>query len=111
MSNSMDDIADWRKKIDELDRRLVELINERAKCAQEIGKLKRNTQMPIYEPDRERTIFENVHRLNQGPLPDRELTRIFERLIDVMRKLQEDEIRAGQKKPAGDTELEAEVND
>ena len=112
MSNALDDIADWRKKIDELDRRLVELINERAKCAQEIGRLKRNTQMPIYEPDRERTIFENVHRMNQGPLPDRELTRIFERLIDVMRKLQEDEIRAGQKKAGvGDTELEAEIND
>ena len=109
---SMDGIADWRKKIDELDRKLVELINERACCAQEIGRLKRNTQMPIYEPDRERTIFENVHRLNQGPLPDRELTRIFERLIDVMRKLQEDEIRAGQKKTqSGDTEIEAEIND
>ncbi len=112
MSNSMDDIADWRKKIDDLDRQLVELVNERAKCAQEIGRLKRNTQMPIYEPDRERMIFENVHRLNKGPLPDRELTRIFERLIDVMRKLQEDEIRGKEKKrAAGDTELEAEVND
>ncbi len=112
MSKPLDDIADWRKKIDHLDRQLVELINERAKCAQEIGRLKRNTQMPIYEPDRERTIFENVHRINQGPLPDRELTRIFERLIDVMRKLQEDEMRAGQKKTAAsDTELEAEVND
>jgi len=109
---SMDDIADWRKKIDDLDRRLVELINERAKCAREIGRLKRNTQMPIYEPDRERTIFENIHRMNQGPLPDRELTRIFERLIDVMRKLQETEIRAGQKSAReGDTELEAELND
>ena len=109
---SMEEIADWRKKIDDLDRRLVELLNERAKCAQEIGRLKRNTQMPIYEPDRERTIFENVHRINQGPLPDRELTRIYERLIDVMRKLQEQEIRAGTKQAAaGDTELEAEVND
>ena len=110
--NSMDDIADWRKKIDELDGRLVELINERAKCAQEIGRLKRNTKMPIYEPDRERKIFENVHRMNQGPLPDRELTRVFERLIDVMRKLQETEIRAGQESDReGDTELEAELND
>jgi chorismate mutase len=108
----MDSIADWRKKIDELDRRLVDLINERARCAQEIGRLKRNTQMPIYEPDRERTIFENVHRINQGPLPDRELTRIFERLIDVMRKLQEDEIRAAKKMTdASDTEIETGIHD
>jgi chorismate mutase len=108
----MDSIADWRKKIDELDRRLVDLINERARCAQEIGRLKRNTQMPIYEPDRERTIFENVHRINQGPLPDRELARIFERLIDVMRKLQEDEIRAAKRTTdAGDTEIETGIHD
>ena len=108
----MESIGDWRKKIDELDRKLVELINERAKCAQQIGRLKRNTQMPVYEPDRERTIFENVHKVNRGPLPDRELTRIFERLIDVMRKLQEDEMKALKKEAgASDTELEAEVND
>jgi chorismate mutase len=108
----MDGIADWRKKIDDLDRQLVELINERAKCAREIGRLKRNTEMPIYEPDRERKIFENVQRMNQGPLPDGELTRIFERLIEAMRRLQEIEIRAGQGKPAaGDTELEAEIDD
>lgn len=106
------DIAGWRQKIDELDRKLVELINERARCAQEIGRLKRNTQMPIYEPDRERIIIENVHRANAGPLPDRELTRIYERLIDVMRKLQEEQIRAARASVDGsDTELEAEVND
>ena len=60
------DIADWRIKIDELDRRLVELLNERAQAAHEIGKLKRNTSMPIYEPEREKKIFENVQRANHG---------------------------------------------
>jgi len=107
----MTDIAEWRKKIDELDRRMVELVNERARCAQEIGRLKRNTQMPIYEPDRERIIFDNVHKANQGPLPDRELTRIYERIIDVMRKLQEDEIRAPSSAKSTSTELDAPVND
>jgi chorismate mutase len=42
------DIADWRKKIDELDRRLVELLNQRAQAAHEIGKRKRDIGMPIY---------------------------------------------------------------
>ena len=56
------DIADWRLKIDELDRQLVALINERAHCAEEIGKLKRNSSIPIYEPDRERIIFDNIAR-------------------------------------------------
>lgn len=103
----MADIADWRKKIDELDRRLVELVNERARCAQQVGRLKRNTQMPIYEPDRERIIFENIHKANQGPLPDRELTRIYERIIDVMRKLQEDEMLAAEGKPGPSADREA----
>ena len=82
------DIADWREKIDELDRRLVDLLNERASAAQEIGKLKRNTSLPIYEPVREKTIFENVRKANRGPLPDLELQHVFERIIDVMRNIQ-----------------------
>ena len=105
------DIADWRKKIDELDRRLVELLSERARAAQEIGRLKRNTNLPIYEPDRERIVFENVQTLNQGPLPNRDLVRIFERIMDVMRNIQKEEIVArGEAKPA-ETELDSEVND
>lgn len=67
------DIEDWRKKIDELDRKLVALLSDRARAAVEIGKLKRNTSMPIYEPDRERTVFANVQGANPGPLPGRDL--------------------------------------
>jgi chorismate mutase len=105
------DIADWRKKIDELDLKLVELLNERARCAQEIGRLKRGTNQPVYEPDREKVIHQNVHRANGGPLADRDLTMIYERLIDVMRKIQKDEFVPKAKARSGDTELEAEVND
>jgi len=105
------DIADWRKKIDELDRQLVELLNARAQAAHEIGKLKRNTSMPIYEPDREKTIFENVCRANHGPLPDSELRQVYERIIDVMRHIQKNEIAP--RLEAGDkhTEFDVEVND
>ena len=86
------DIAGWRLKIDELDRQLVRLINERARCADEIGKLKRNSSLPIYEPDRERIIFENIQRENRGPLTEVQLRQIYERLVDVMRQIQKDEI-------------------
>lgn len=82
------EISDWRKKIDEMDFRLVELLNQRAQAAQEIGKLKRNTGMPVYEPLREKAIFENVEKHNQGPLPAGQLRLVFERIIDVMRALQ-----------------------
>jgi chorismate mutase len=88
------DIEDWRKKIDELDRQIVALISARAQAAQEIGKLKRSTSLPVYEPNREKVIFQNVHAANKGPLPDIELTHIYERIIDVMRALQKDELAA-----------------
>ena len=103
------DIADWRKKIDELDRRLVELLSERARAAVEIGRLKRDTSLPIYEPERERIVFENVKELNRGPLPGKDLVRIFERIMDVMRNVQKEGI-AGKAEGAG-SELDSDVND
>ncbi len=106
----MDEIAECRKKIDELDRQLVELINRRAECAREIGRLKRHTQLPIYEPDREKTIAANVCRANRGPLPNRLLLQVYERLIDVMRQIQRDEV-APKVPAAGESEIEAEANE
>jgi len=106
------DIADWRRKIDELDRRLVQLLSERAQAAVEIGRLKRDTNLPIYEPERERIVFENVQEMNRGPLPGRDLVRIFERIMDVMRNIQKEGIGAksdGVK--AEETELDSDVND
>jgi chorismate mutase len=105
------DIADWRQKIDEMDRRLVELISERARAAQEIGRLKRNTNLPIYEPDRERKVFSNVQAVNAGPLADRDLVRIYERIMDVMRNIQKEEIAPPQPAVEAETELDSEVND
>src|SRR5689334_15527575 len=104
------DIEDWRKKIDELDRKLVGLLSERAKAAIAIGKLKRDTSIPIYEPDRERIVFENVQQANCGPLPGRDLVRIYERIIDVMRNIQKEEIVSAPE-PDAETELDSEVND
>jgi chorismate mutase len=107
------DIADWRKKIDALDEKLVQLLSERAAAAHEIGKLKKKVGMPIYEPDREKHVFEHVGKINPGPLPDRDLLRIYERVIDVMRQIQKEEIApnmAGEDNQ-GATELDNEVND
>lgn len=105
------DIEDWRKKIDELDRRLVELLSERARAAVEIGRLKRNTKLPVYEPDRERIVFANVQDVNPGPLPGRDLVRIYERIIDVMRNIQKEEIVTKAEAAESGTELDSEVND
>ncbi|MGA7403007.1 MAG: chorismate mutase [Candidatus Sulfotelmatobacter sp.] len=105
------DIADWRKKIDEVDRRLVELLSERARAAVEIGRLKRDTSLPIYEPERERVVFENVREMNRGPLPGQDLVRIFERIMDVMRNIQKEGIGSVGEAAKGETELDSDVND
>ncbi len=90
------DISDWRRKIDGLDLQIVELLNQRAEAARAIGKLKETTDMPVYEPKREDVIFENVRSHNRGPLPDSELTFIYQRLIAVMRCLQRNELASQQ---------------
>ena len=105
------DISGWREKIDELDRKLVELISQRAQAAHEIGKLKRDAGMPIYEPDREQTVFDNVRRVNPGPLPDHDLLNIYERIMDVMRQIQREEIAPETTSMKGETELDSEMND
>ncbi len=89
----------WRQRIDELDRELVRLLNERARAAQAIGRLKRSTSMPIYEPDRERTIFANIASANQGPLRDHDLQAIYHALIAVMREIQSQEAMEERQKP------------
>ena len=48
--------------------------------------------MPVYEPDRERIIFDNIARMNQGPLSQIQLRQVYERLIDVMRQVQTEEM-------------------
>jgi chorismate mutase-like protein len=85
-------LEELRDQIDVLDRRLVELLSERARAAQMIGQLKAATSLPVYEPEREKVIYANVRAANKGPLPDIELTHIYERIIDVMRSLQRNEL-------------------
>jgi len=105
------DIADWRKRIDELDQQLVELLNQRAQCAVEIGRLKRYTNLPVYEPDREKVILENVCRANRGPLSDADLKRVYERMIDVMRTIQKLDQQPQGKAAGESTEFDGDVND
>src|ERR1700674_236909 len=103
------DIADWRKKIDELDRRVVGVVGQRAQAAQEIGGPKAQTESPVCEPGQGAAVFFQGPAVNAGPLPNRELVRIYERIMDVMRNIQRDEIvpraEAGQREGA-ETELE-----
>jgi chorismate mutase len=83
-------LARCRHRIDELDRRLVDLLNERTAIAEEIGHLKKSADLPIYEPKRETQVFDNIVSHSRGPLTAEGLKRIFERIIDEMRRVQKD---------------------
>jgi chorismate mutase len=82
------EIADWRKKIDELDEQIVRLLNERAAAAVQIGQIKAQTQSAIYEPQREQSVFDHVQQVNPGPLSGAQVKDVYERVMDVMRSLQ-----------------------
>jgi chorismate mutase len=83
-----------REKIDELDLRILALLNQRAGIVEQIGHIKQAAEMPIYEPRREELVFENVTTHNSGPLAPDAVKRVFERIIDEMRKVQRDHMEA-----------------
>jgi chorismate mutase len=78
-------IADWRRRMDEIDKKLVELLNERCRCALEIGHLKVLAKIPLYQPTREKEVLDNAEGNNQGPLSHDAIRRLFERIIDEAR--------------------------
>src|SRR5436305_1771209 len=89
-----------RKQIDQLDHRIVDLLNDRAKVVVEIGKLKQQHNTPIYSPDREKMVLEKVRRLNHGPLPDRCLEAVYRELMSGSFAL-EKPLRIGYLGPTG----------
>lgn len=85
MSHTVEELRD---RIDLLDETIVRLLNARAACALEIGRIKRERAMPVYQPEREAQVLQNVQRLNHGPLDQPAMRRLFERIIDEARHLE-----------------------
>jgi chorismate mutase len=84
----MNELERWRKRIDEIDEQLLKLLNQRSQCAVEIGHLKRKTNQPAYQPERELEVLRHVVQSNPGPLDDAAIRRLFERIIDEARSLE-----------------------
>ncbi|MCS7024531.1 MAG: chorismate mutase [Bryobacteraceae bacterium] len=81
-------LARHRARIDEIDVAILELINQRTEVVEEIGRIKRQLRLPIYEPKREDDVYRNLARNNRGPLSQEAVRRVFERIIEEMRTLQ-----------------------
>ena len=84
-------IEDWRKRIDQIDEKLLELLNERTRCVIEVGKIKKAQNVRIYDPEREREILRRMKEQNRGPLDQEGLQRLFERVIDECRRIERNE--------------------
>lgn len=89
-----------RKAIDEIDRRLVALLSERARLAQEVGRVKATAEAQVYRPEREAQVLRNVAAANPGPLPQAALEAIFREVMSACRAL-ERRLRVAFLGPAG----------
>ena len=90
-------LEEYRLLIDDVDRRIVALLNERTKVVEDIGRVKLAAHLPVYEPKREDLVFANITSANHGPLTTQAVRGIFERIIDASRSIQR--LRMMQKPP------------
>lgn len=81
-------IDEIRQEIDSLDNQLLQIFNRRAELALEIGHLKKDLNLPVYDPEREKRIFTKMESANPGPLDNHAIKRLFERVIDESRTLE-----------------------
>ena len=83
-----EDIIPFRDEIDRLDSELLAIFNRRATLALEIGRIKKQLDLPVYDPSREKRIFDRMKGNNPGPLDNGAVVRLFERVIDESRRLE-----------------------
>jgi chorismate mutase len=82
-------LEDLRRNIDRVDEVLVRLLNERARCACEVGRLKKELGIDVYQPEREKAVLQHVRDVAaEGPLGPDAIGRLFERIIDEARRLE-----------------------
>ena len=86
------DLDKLRKEIDELDIKLLYLLNQRAELVLQVAKIKLEGGKKLFDPTRERDIFVNLTGKNPGPLTPDAIVRLFERVIDESRRLERTEV-------------------
>lgn len=85
----MGEIEKLRKEIDEIDNRILELLNKRAEVVIDIAHIKRNEKTKFYSPEREREIVERLISLNKGSFPNDTLKVIYREILSASLSLEE----------------------
>src|SRR5262245_33518880 len=89
-------IDDWRKRINELDRELLRLLNERAQIALKVGESKKEAGVSLCDHTREKEVVERMCAANEGPLDDRAIIELYRAIIHESRRIQS---RSDQRRP------------
>ena len=82
-------IEDWRIRIDELNDEIISLLNKRATYATEIGKIKKQQGLPVFDSAREDSVLEKVATLTKGPLTPESVKNIIKVIMQETRKVEE----------------------
>ena len=80
------ELSDWRERIDNIDHQLIDLLNERMQCAQEIGRIKKAAGKPIRDPERELDVIAKIKAYNQGLqglVKDEAIEKLYWLLIEL----------------------------
>ncbi|UCZ52311.1 bifunctional 3-deoxy-7-phosphoheptulonate synthase/chorismate mutase [Bacillus shivajii] len=88
-----DQLEELRDQLDNVNLQLVELINERARLAQEIGRVKSAQGLNRFDPVRERKMLDLIAANNRGPFETSTLQHIFKQIFKASLELQEDDHR------------------
>src|SRR5499427_9093182 len=81
-------INDWRSRINDLDRELLRLLNERARIALRVGESKKEAGVSVCDHTREREVIERMCGANEGPLDDRAIIELYRAIIHESRRIQ-----------------------
>ena len=81
-------IEDLRGRVDEVDRELIRILNERARIVQEMVTIKAEAGKPLFDPKREEEILRKVAEQNEGPIYDTSMREIFELILHRIRDLE-----------------------
>jgi chorismate mutase-like protein len=90
MANKSKKLTEVRRKIDRLDERLLRLINERARLALAIGRIKRAKMWPVYDARREAFVLSHIQKTNRGPLSRHAVRKIFQTILNQCRRRERD---------------------
>jgi chorismate mutase/prephenate dehydratase len=82
-------LDEWRNQIDDLDQKLLRLLSQRAELSLGIGRAKREVHAPVFVPERERALLDELVRLNPGPLSADAVRAIWSEILSASRRLQQ----------------------